>query len=41
MDTENSCFEKEDREAKEENIVVFLVGGEGGGEKEENLFSPK
>ena len=40
MDTENSCFEKEDREAKEEDIVLFELEEKVGKSSAHFIFIP-
>ena len=40
MDTENSCFEKEDREAKEEDIVLFELEEKVGKGSAQFIFPP-
>ena len=40
MDTENSCFEKEDRETKEEDIVLFELEEQVGKSSAQFIFPP-
>ena len=40
MDTENSCFEKEDRETKEEDIVLFELEEKVGKSSAQFIFPP-